>query len=691
MISSIIFLIVLAITVFLFYRSVSIIIKNIKLGKPFEIKDQKEKRWKTMFLVAIGQSKMVKKPVAGVLHIMVYVGFIIVNVEMLEIMLDGITGSHRIFAFLPYYNVLVSIFEVFALAVITACLVFLFRRNGLRLSRFHNAEMTSWPKLDANIILITEVLLMSALFSMNAADQVLQSLGTEHYTVTGGFLISGLLVPLFSNFSESTLLFIEGFGWWFHIVGVFAFLNYIPHSKHFHVFLAFPNVYYSKLKPAAYISNMEAVTAEVKIAMGIISEEEAGTEEVARFGAKDVRDLTWKSLADAYTCTECGRCTDVCPANITGKKLSPRKIIMDTRDRLEIVGKGVAKEGDSFDDNKALWGDFISPEELWACTTCNACTTECPVNIDHVSIIMELRRYSSLEEASTPPTLNAALTNIENNGAPWQYAQDDRMLWADGMDVPVMANVFGAGKKPEYLFWVSSAGAFDDRYKKVIRSFTKILNHLKTDFAVLGIEESDSGDLARRSGNEMLFQMQALMNIEVLNSYEVKKIVCCDPHDFNTLKNEYSDLGGNYEVIHHTQFLQEQIDAGNLKIDGDAFEGSTITYHDPCYLGRGNGEYDAPRSVLAAIPSVKVEMEKNKASSLCCGAGGGQMFKEAEEGEKEIFMERTEQALETGCTIVATACPFCMAMISDGIKYKEKEAEVKNYDIAELVAISMKL
>lgn len=691
MISSIIFLIVLAITVFLFYRSVSIIIKNIKLGKPFDIKDQKEKRWKTMFLVAIGQSKMVKKPVAGVLHIMVYVGFIIVNVEMLEIMLDGITGSHRIFAFLPYYNVLVSIFEVFALAVITACLVFLFRRNGLRLSRFHNAEMTSWPKLDANIILITEVLLMSALFSMNAADQVLQSLGTEHYTVTGGFLISGLLVPLFSNFSESTLLFIEGFGWWFHIVGVFAFLNYIPHSKHFHVFLAFPNVYYSKLKPAAYISNMEAVTTEVKIAMGIISEEEAGTEEVARFGAKDVRDLTWKSLADAYTCTECGRCTDVCPANITGKKLSPRKIIMDTRDRLEIVGKGVAKEGDSFDDNKALWGDFISPEELWACTTCNACTTECPVNIDHVSIIMELRRYSSLEEASTPPTLNAALTNIENNGAPWQYAQDDRMLWADGMDVPVMANVFGAGQKPEYLFWVSSAGAFDDRYKKVIRSFTKILNHLKTDFAVLGIEESDSGDLARRSGNEMLFQMQALMNIEVLNSYEVKKIVCCDPHDFNTLKNEYSDLGGNYEVIHHTQFLQEQIDAGNLKIDGDAFEGSTITYHDPCYLGRGNDEYDAPRSVLAAIPSVKVEMEKNKASSLCCGAGGGQMFKEAEEGEKEIFMERTEQALETGCTIVATACPFCMAMISDGIKYKEKEAEVKNYDIAELVAISMNL
>jgi len=691
MISSIIFLIVLAITVFLFYRSVSIIIKNIKLGKPLDIKDQQSKRWKTMFLVAIGQSKMIKRPVAGILHIMVYVGFIIVNIEMLEIMTDGIVGTHRVFAFLPFYNVIISFFEIFALAVIVACLTFLFRRNGLRLSRFHKAEMTAWPKLDANIILITEVLLMTALFSMNAADQVLQLKGIEHYSITGPFLISGFLVPLFSGFSVSTLEFIEGFGWWFHIVGVFAFLNYIPYSKHFHVFLVFPNVYFSKLKPATYISNMEAVTTEVKIAMGIIPEDEAGTEEVARFGAKDVRDLTWKNLADAYTCTECGRCTDVCPANITGKKLSPRKIIMDTRDRLEIVGKGVAKEGAEFDDNKALWGDFISPEELWACTTCNACTNECPVNIDHVSIIMELRRYSSLEEASTPATLNAALTNIENNGAPWQYAQDDRMLWAEGMDVPVMADVISAGNKPEYLFWVSSAGAFDDRYKKVVRSFVKILNHLKTDFAVLGIEESDSGDIARRAGNEMLFQMQALMNIEVLNGYEVKKIVCTDPHDFNTLKNEYSDLGGNFEVIHHTQFLQEQIAAGNLEIGGDVFKDSTITFHDPCYLGRGNGEYDAPRDVLAAIPSVKVEMKNNKAFSLCCGAGGGQMFKEAEEGDKEIYMERTEQALKTGCNIVATACPFCMAMISDGLKYKEKEDTVKNYDIAELVAMSMKL
>ena len=402
MISSIVFLIILAITVFLFYRSVNIIIQNIKLGKPLDIKDQKEKRWKTMFLVAIGQSKMVKRPIAGVLHLMVYVGFIIVNVEMLEILIDGISGSHRIFNFLPFYNVLISFFEIFAFAVITACLVFLFRRNGLRLSRFHKPEMTFWPRLDANIILITEILLMSALFSMNAADQALQLKGAEHFAPTGTFLVSGFLVPLFMNLSESTLLFIEGFGWWFHIVGVFAFLNYIPYSKHFHVFLAFPNVYYSKLKPAAYISNMESVTNEVKIAMGIISEEEAGTEEIGRFGAKDVRDLSWKSLSDAYTCTECGRCTDVCPANLTGKLLSPRKIIMDTRDRLEIVGKGVSKAGEDFDDNKALWGDFISPEELWACTTCRSCEEQRPIFVEHVDKTVDMRRNLVLMESRFP-------------------------------------------------------------------------------------------------------------------------------------------------------------------------------------------------------------------------------------------------------------------------------------------------
>ena len=315
--------------------------------------------------------------------------------------------------------------------MVTACIVFLFRRNVLRIKRFHNPEMTSWPRLDANIILITEILLMFAFLSMNAADQILQSRAVGHYHETGHFFISSLLIPLYNSLPNSGLIFVERFGWWFHIIGVLAFLNYIPYSKHFHVFLAFPNVWYSKLKPRTYIYNMESVSKEVKIAMGLLPDDGAADEEVPTFGAKDVRDLSWKSLMDAYTCTECGRCTAVCPANLTGKKLSPRKIIMDTRDRLEIVGKNLRKNGKDFDDGKSLLKDFISTEEVWACTTCNACTYECPVNIDHVSIIMELRRYIFMEESAAPSPLNAMSTNIENNGAPWQYPAADRYNWAN--------------------------------------------------------------------------------------------------------------------------------------------------------------------------------------------------------------------------------------------------------------------
>ncbi len=691
MISSIVFILILIITIVLFYKNVSVIVNNINLGKDLNINDNKPERWKRMFRVAIGQSKMVKRPVSGILHIMVYAGFILVNIEMLEIMIDGVAGTHRVFSFLPFYNVLISFFEFFGLSVIIACVVFLFRRNVLRVKRFHSPEMTRWPLSDANIILITEILLMSALFFMNAADRILQLRGVEHYAETGTVLLSGFLIPLLTNLPDSSLIFIEKAGWWFHIVGVFVFLNYIPYSKHFHVFLSFPNVYYSKLKPATYISNMDAITNEVKVAMGVLGEDAVADVEIERFGAKDAKDLNWKSLMDAYTCTECGRCTAVCPANITGKLLSPRKIMMDTRDRIEEVGHHMVGMSIKADEAQTLLGSYITPEEIWACTTCNACTNECPVDIDQVSIIMELRRYMYLEEAGGSGTLNAAITNIENNGAPWQFSPEDRMLWAEGMEVPTMASQLAQGKAPEYLFWIGSAGAFDDRYKKVTREFVKILNHLKIDYALLGTEESDSGDIARRAGNEMVFQMQAMMNIEVLNGYEVKKIITCDPHDFNTIKNEYPDLGGNYEIMHHSQFLQQMIADGKLNLNRGELKDKKITFHDPCYLGRGNKEYEAPRSVLDALPADKVEMKRNKQFALCCGAGGGQMFKEAEKGDKEVFIERTEEALATGCNIIATACPFCMTMMTDGIKYQNREEDVKNYDIAELVSMSLTL
>ncbi len=432
MIPNIIFIILLLAAIIFFYKNVKIIARNIKIGKAFEIKDNRAKRWILMFKVAIGQSKMVTSPVAGILHILVYVGFIIVNIEMLEIIIDGIAGTHRLFSFMgTYYYVLVSSFEIFAVAVIIACIIFLLRRNILKLKRFWNKEMVSWPRLDANIILITEIFLMSAFIIMNAADSVLQSIPASHYVNVGSFPVSIFIQPLFAGLSEATLIFIERFCWWFHIAGVLAFLNYIPYSKHFHVFLAFPNVYYSNLKPKGEMTNMPAVTKEVKIMLQETTTEQESSDD--SFGAKVVKDLTWKNLMDAYSCTECGRCTANCPANITGKKLSPRKIVMDTRDRLEIVGKNLDKQGKEYNDNKSLLRDFIIPEELWACTTCNACVQECPVNINQPELIIELRRYIVLEESAAPSLLNTMFSCIENNGAPWQYPPADRMKWAEGI------------------------------------------------------------------------------------------------------------------------------------------------------------------------------------------------------------------------------------------------------------------
>lgn len=693
MIANFIFSLLLVIAAILFYKSISRIARNIRLGKKIDLSDHPQKRWKLMSWVAIGQSKMVTRPLSGIMHIFVYVGFIVVNIEMIEILIDGITGSHRVLAFLgSFYPVLISVFEIFAFAVIFACVVFLLRRNLLKLKRFWTAEMTFMPRTDANIILITEILLMTSILVMNASDTILQGRGHEHYAAVGTFLISDLIVPLFAGLPDSTLIFLERFSWWFHIIGVLIFLNYIPFSKHFHVFLSFPNVYYSKLGPQAKIPTISSITDEIKLMLNPSAEAPASdeAEDPGQFGARDATDFTWKNLMDAYSCTECGRCTSSCPANITGKKLSPRKLVMDMRYRIVEIGKNKQKNGQDFTDDKNLL-DRISAEELWACTTCNACLEECPVNIDPVAVVLEMRRYLFLEQSAAPGELNMMFTNIENNGAPWQFSPEDRLKWAEeaNLEVPVMADVFDQGKKPEYLFWVGSAGAFDDRFKKVSVQFAKILNHLRIDYAVLGAEETDTADSARRAGNEMLYQMQTLQIIETLKTYDVKKIITCCPHDFNTFKNEYPEFDGQFEVIHHSQFLKKLIADETISLNGD-FKGKRITFHDPCYLGRGNDEYDAPRDVINALSGVEfAEMPRNKQRSLCCGAGGGQMFKEAEPGKKEVFIERIEEAIETKADIIATACPFCMVMMTDGIKYKNREDSMKNLDIAEMVAISM--
>jgi heterodisulfide reductase subunit C len=431
MVVQIIFLIVTGAAIALFSLNVRKIIRNINLGKDTDRSDKPAERLATMFKVAFGQSKMVKRPVAAILHLFVYVGFVVINLEVLEIIIDGLFGTHRIFA-APLgglYPVLIASFEVLAALVLLGVGAFYARRNIIKLKRFTGTEMTKWPKSDASIILIVEVFLMTAFLFMNAADSKLQQLGSSHYILAGSFPVSSFLLPLLPD-SESALIIIERFCWWFHIVGILAFLNYLPYSKHFHIIMAFPNTYYSNLEPKGEFSNMASVTNEVK-AMLDPSYIPEPIPEGGRFGAKDISDLTWKNLMDAYTCTECGRCTSVCPANMTGKLLSPRKIMMDTRDRLVEVGNNIDKHGKDHQDGKSLLDNYISREEIWACTTCNACTDACPVNIDPLAIIVELRRYSVMEEAQAPSSLNNMFGNIENNGAPWKYSAADRANWTN--------------------------------------------------------------------------------------------------------------------------------------------------------------------------------------------------------------------------------------------------------------------
>jgi heterodisulfide reductase subunit C len=420
-----------------FASSVKKIIRNIKLGVDVDRKDNPKARWANMALIALGQSKMVKRPVAGVLHIVVYVGFIIINIELLEIIIDGLFGTHRIFA--PYlgvvYDVLIASFEILAILVIFAVTVFWIRRNGIRLKRFIHSDLKGFPKSDANYILYFETVLMILFLLMNASDLHLQNVPGGVFHKAGTFPVSQFIAPIFNGLSNELVVLLFEIFWWVHIAGILVFMNYLYFSKHLHILLAFPNTYFADLNPKGKFDNLESVTKEVKLMMDPNADPFAAAPvdenaAPAKFGASDVQDLNWVQLLNAYTCTECGRCTSACPANQTGKKLSPRKIMMDTRDRLQEVGKNIdTNKGVFVSDNKTLLNDYITPEELWACTSCNACVEECPVNISPLSIIMDMRRYLVMEQSAAPMSLNAMMTNIENNGAPWQYSQQDRLNW----------------------------------------------------------------------------------------------------------------------------------------------------------------------------------------------------------------------------------------------------------------------
>ncbi|MEO5673624.1 MAG: (Fe-S)-binding protein [Chitinophagales bacterium] len=697
MIEQILFVLVLATAVFFFTKNVRKIIRNIRLGRDEQIgeigsdsKPDTMRRIGVLFRVALGQSKMLTKPVAGFFHIIIYAGFIIINTEILDILIDGISGTHRIFAqILPagIYSFIIIVYEILAAGTIVAAVVFLFRRYVLKLPRFTSRDLDGWPRKDATWILFFEIALMFFFLSWNANDLLLQHRLGGHYIRAGAFPISSVFfAPLYSWLPDSSLIISERIAWWLHITGVLIFLNYLVISKHFHIIISFPNVYFSNLNPQGKFTNLENVTREVKLMLdpnGSALSENAES----KFGAKDVFDLSWKQLMDAYSCTECGRCSAACPATLTGKKLSPRLIMMKTRDRMEDAGKNIDLYGKDYRDDKTLLYDHITEEELWACTTCNACVQECPVNISPLSIIVDLRRAMVMEDSKVPPELAQMSTNIENNGAPWQFPQHDRLNWAEGMEIPAMADYASKGESPDILFWVGCSGSFDDRNKNITRSFAKILKQANVSFAVLGTEESCNGDPAKRAGNEFLFQMQAFTNISTLNSYGVKKIVTACPHCFNTLKNEYPELGGNYEVIHHTQLLQQLLLEQKIKVKEEhPLKGTTVTYHDSCYIGRGNGVYEAPRAILEALKVELKEMKRCRSNGLCCGAGGAQMFKEEEPGNKRVNTERAEEIISTGAATVASACPFCMTMLDDGLKQRAGEVAPKLKDLAELVS-----
>ena len=434
-ISNIIFLVVFLVAITFFIRNLNRIIANIKLGRDIDRSDRSTDRWKNMFRVAVGQSKMTRRPVAGILHIILYLGFVIINIEVIEIIVDGVFGSHRFLSsILPIglYNFLIGSFEILAILVLVACVIFLVRRNIIRIKRFWNKEMTSWPRTDANLILVFEILLMSAFLIMNATDGLLFAAGNPHYLTSFSNPISQYFQFIFTGMDTANLVTVERFTWWFHIIGILGFMNYVLISKHLHIFFAFPSTYFANLNPLGQFSNLQSVTNEVKLMMDPNADPYAAPAADApppeQFGAKDVTDLNWVQLLNAYSCTECGRCTDSCPANQTGKLLSPRKILMDTRDRITELADN---KRNGKEDTKSLLGDYITSEELWACTSCNACTDACPIELDPLSVIMDMRRYLVMEQSAAPTELNMMFTNVENNGAPWQFPAADRLNWKD--------------------------------------------------------------------------------------------------------------------------------------------------------------------------------------------------------------------------------------------------------------------
>ncbi|HVZ40303.1 MAG TPA: (Fe-S)-binding protein [Candidatus Kapabacteria bacterium] len=649
------------------------LISYLTVGKPENRFGNVGERIRNVLVVAIGQSKLMREPLAGAIHAAIFWGFLVLLAAVVEALLEGLFPGANLNWLGPVYSLLTISQDVFCVLILVGVIWAFWRRN---VSKVRRLQGDSAEKKDATLILALIGIIVTSLLLMNAARH---GAGIEYSWAVRP--VGHLLRPLVGSGSAAAALF-EAM-WWLHIITILGFMNYLPYSKHLHVMTSVPNVYFGTLDTVNKLKKIDF-------------EDETQT----KYGVSDIEDFTWKQLLDGMTCTHCGRCTSVCPANLTGKVLDPKQIIIQTHHRtmdhapslVAAAAAGADAAGAAADgtgDGKKFVGDYINPEALWQCTTCMACVQECPVMIEHVPAIVDLRRALVMMEADFPGEVQPAFQNIENNFTPWAFAASERADWREGTTVLTMEETPEEEREQlDVLFWVGCAGSYDDRYKKVTKSFAELMEIAGVKFRILGTEERCTGDPARRLGNEYLAQMMITMNVETLNAYNVKKIVTTCPHCFNTLKNEYPDFGGAYEVVHHTAFIDSLVKQG--RITGMTEMQHKVTYHDSCYLGRYNNQYEAPRALLENVPGLDIiEMDRSRSRGLCCGAGGGQMYMEEKQG-KRVNIERTEEALGTGADVVATACPFCMTMMSDGVKATHPDGHVVVRDVAEVLLESVR-
>jgi Fe-S oxidoreductase len=625
--------------------------RYMRLGRDEARIDHPWRRVRDELVVYLGQRKLLKRPyyVRGLAHAFIFWGFLVITIGTLDLLVNGIFGFHVPGTGSAVFAWTIDIFAVLVLGSIAIALV---RRAFFPPPRMHVA-------LDGYVILGMIAILMITLLLFEGAGLAAGNLekGFTPPPIAGAILRSSV----FPGESSAVVFF---WSWWTHVVTVLAFAAYLPQSKHLHIVTTLPNVFFRKQTPRGALSLIEDIESK------------------ETFGAASIRDFSWKQLLDGYTCTECGRCSDNCPALATGKPLDPQKIVLDIRDQL--LRDGPKLLADPKTDTMAPAHFMESkPEELWACTTCAACVEACPVTIEHIDKIVDMRRYLTLMEGSAPPEAQRAMTNIERAGNPWGEPRETRGDWAKELGVPTFADKPDA----EYLYFVGCAASVDRRNQKVARALVQVLRAAGVSFAILASEETCNGDPARRIGNEYLWQTQAQQNIETFKKYGVRKVIASCPHCFNTIANEYPQLGGNYEVVHALQLVDRLIADGKLKVGRGMAE--AVAYHDPCYLGRHNGVYDQPRAVMDAMPGVqRVEIEPhNRERGFCCGAGGGRMWMEEKVGQR-VNHRRIEQilAINSGATKVASGCPFCLIMLEEGVGAKGVQEQIKPVDVLELVA-----